>query len=86
MFIRFTKGRRTDVLTCTRDDGTVTWTHERPGFVLHDLAHYAVEAELGYALGFYGLVAHGWDLSSSDFWRDPKTKERYLCRAARRSR
>jgi hypothetical protein len=77
MLIRFAKGKRADVLTCMRDDGTVTWMHERPGFVLHDLAHYAVENGFGYALGFYGLVAHGWELSSSDFGRDPRTKERY---------
>lgn len=76
MLIRFTKGKRADVLTCTRDNGTVTWMHERPGFVLHDLAHYAVETGFGYALGFFGLVAQGWDLSSSDFGRDPSTKQR----------
>lgn len=76
MLIRFTKAKRADkpdVLTCVRDDGSTTWMHERPGFVLHDLAHYAAEITFGYRLGFFGLVASGWELSNSDFGRDPKT-------------
>lgn len=77
MRIRFVRGTKQDVLTCVRDDGTTTWMHERPGFVVHDLAHYAVETGFGYASGFFGLVAHGWELSSADFGRDPATKERY---------
>jgi hypothetical protein len=78
MRIRFTRAKRvdkTDVLTCVRDDGSVTWMHERAGFVQHDLAHYAVETTFGYRLGFYGLVASGWELSSSDFGRDPVTHQ-----------
>ncbi|MGH2353642.1 MAG: hypothetical protein ACRDI2_25825 [Chloroflexota bacterium] len=64
MLIRFTKAKRADkrdVLTCVHDDGTSTWMVERPGFVQHDLAHYAVETTFGYRLGFFGLVAHGWE-------------------------
>ena len=37
MLIRFTKAKRSDkrdVLTCVRDEGSETWLHERPGFVL----------------------------------------------------
>jgi hypothetical protein len=77
MLVRFTRGKKHDVLTCVRDDGSTTWMHERPGFVSHDLAHYAVETVFGYDTGFYGLVAHGWELSTADFGRDPRTKERY---------
>jgi hypothetical protein len=78
MLIRFTKGKRDgkpDVLTCVRDDGSTSWMPERPGFVEHDLAHYAVETTFGYRLGFFGLVASGWELSSEHFGRDPKTRE-----------
>jgi hypothetical protein len=77
MLVRFTRGKRSDVLTCRREDGTTTWMAERPDFVAHDLAHYAVETVFGYRLGFFGLVAHGWELSAADFGRDPRTKERY---------
>ena len=28
---------------------------------MHDLAHYAVETELRHRLGFFGLLAEGWD-------------------------
>jgi hypothetical protein len=80
MLIRFAKAKRPDkpdVLTCVRDDGTTTWMHERPGFVYHDLAHYAAETSFGYRYGFFGLVRSGWELSGSDFGRDPVTKQRY---------
>lgn len=54
------------VLSCTRDDGSVTWQrHEGKNaafFPLHDLTHYAVEMTLGHARGFYGLLAEGWDI------------------------
>jgi hypothetical protein len=62
--IRFTRPRKPgkpDGLTWVRDDGSSTWLRERPGFVHHDLAHYAVETGFGYRLGFFGLVVHGWD-------------------------
>ena len=77
MLIRFTRGKKHDVLTCVRDDGTSTWMHERHGFVVHDLGHYAVETTFGYEAGFFGLVAKGWDLSAADFGRDPRTKQKY---------
>ena len=78
MLIRFTKAKRSDkrdVLTCVRDDGSETWMHERPGFVNHDLAHYAVETSFGYRYGFFGLVRSGWELSTEHFGRDPRTKQ-----------
>src|SRR5207237_7810377 len=58
--IQFTK--RTDgaaVLKCIRDDGSVTWQRvddkQAAFFPLHDLTHYAVETELGFRQGFFGL-------------------------------
>lgn len=65
--IRIKKGTdgRT-ALSCTRADGTTTWQRQEGGqaafFPRHDLTHYAVEATLRRADGFYGLVAVGWDL------------------------
>ena len=32
-------------------------------FARHDLTHYAVETVLGYGLGFYGLLAAGWEFT-----------------------
>jgi len=54
-------------LTCTRADGSTTWQRQRGGYALvfpsHDLTHFAVETTLGYAHGFYGLLADGWDIT-----------------------
>src|SRR5213078_334111 len=67
MLIRIKK--KTDgsaALSCTRDDGSVTWQRQEGiqgrFFPRHDLTHYAVEMVLGHRRGFYGLVAEGWDL------------------------
>ena len=56
------------VLRCTRADGSVTWqkqTKHAAHFALHDLTHYAVETTLGCRQGFFGLVAHGWDIEDT---------------------
>jgi hypothetical protein len=54
------------LLRCIRDDGTTTWQRQQNQhavfFPLHDLTHYAVETELGFQHGFYGLIADGWDI------------------------
>ena len=58
-------------LSCRRADGSVTWQRQEGAhgrfFPLHDLTHFAVETELRYTEGFFGLVARGWDIS--DFGR-----------------
>jgi len=64
--VQFTK--RTDgtvVLRCIRRDGSTTWEcHEKHAtfFSFHDLRHFAVETTLGLKIGFYGLIADGWDI------------------------
>ena len=66
LLVRFTK--RTDgavVLHCVRRDGSGTWErHDKQGvfFSFHDLSHFAVETQLGFRKGFYGLIADGWDI------------------------
>jgi hypothetical protein len=51
--------------SCTRVDGSVTWQTLQEGmaafFTRHDLTHIAVESVLRHRLGFYGLLASGWD-------------------------
>ena len=70
MLIEFTKradGRT--VLRCVRADGSVTWQRNDDQnarfFPLHDLTHYAVETELGFAQGFFGLIAEGWNIDET---------------------
>jgi hypothetical protein len=54
-------------LTCVRADGTTTWQHPKGAqgrfFPLHDLTHYAVESVLRRRVGFYGLLADGWNVT-----------------------
>lgn len=64
--------RRADgsaVLRCERADGSESWQKQEGKnaafFPLHDLTHYAVECELGFRTGFYGLVADGWDIEET---------------------
>ena len=65
MRIRLKKGRDgPDSLACVREDGTSTWKRIQRGLAIHDLAHHAVESELGVADGFYGLVAGGWSFEA----------------------
>ena len=57
------------LLRCIRADGSKTWQKQQGDraafFPLHDLTHYAVESELGFARGFYGLIAAGWDIEDT---------------------
>lgn len=57
------------LLRCERADGSESWQKQEGGnaafFPLHDLTHYAVESELGFRSGFYGLVAEGWDIEET---------------------
>ena len=67
MTIRLTKGKnpsRPDTLTCTRDDGSLTWWPLSPHFAQHDLLHYVVETKRGLKTAFFGLVAAGRDIDS----------------------
>jgi hypothetical protein len=70
VLIEFTKradGRT--VLRCVRVDGSITWQRNDDQnarfFPLHDLTHYAVETELGFRRGFFGLIAEGWDIDET---------------------
>jgi hypothetical protein len=70
VLIEFTKradGRT--LLRCVRADGSVTWQRNDDQnarfFPLHDLTHYAVETELGFSHGFFGLIAEGWNIDET---------------------
>lgn len=54
-------------MACTRDDGSIDSADlETRSVLLHDLVHYAVEAEAHLEEGFWGLVASGRSLASLD--------------------
>jgi hypothetical protein len=57
------------LLRCTRLDGSVTWQKQKERnaqfFVVHDLTHIAVERELGFHRGFFGLIAEGWEIEDT---------------------
>ena len=85
LHIQLTK--RTDggsVLRCERHDGSVTWQRQQGRqaafFPLHDLTHYAVETVLRFRLGFFGLIADGWEIdeTSGKGARGPLPREAVL--------
>jgi hypothetical protein len=55
------KTKKGPVLTCTRRDGSTTYSISRHAdfFAYHDLMHFAVETTLGLRNSFYALVAAG---------------------------
>lgn len=64
MEISFTKkDLNKHVISCKRNDGSVTWMQSDDFFVRHDLMHYAVETTLNYRKGFYGILNSGMNIS-----------------------
>ena len=60
MRITITKGEKVDRLDMERADGSrasTSFPHKGP--IPHDFVHYAVESELGFRRGFWGLVESG---------------------------
>jgi hypothetical protein len=67
VLIRFNKSKdpkKLGGLTIIRDDGSQEYQAipYGPGFITHDLAHYAAECELGLKDAFYSLLASGHPL------------------------
>jgi hypothetical protein len=70
LILQFTKRKDGGVLLrCIRADGSATWQRQDDNraafFPWHDLTHYAVETELGFGRGFYGLIADGWEIADT---------------------
>jgi hypothetical protein len=70
LILQFTKRKDGGaLLRCIRDDDSATWQRQDDNraafFPLHDLTHYAVETELGFGRGFYGLIADGWEIADT---------------------
>jgi hypothetical protein len=74
MEISFTKEKNsTNIISCKRKDGTVTWMHSDSFFITHDLCHYAVESVLAFKKGFYGMLASGTDIKDFELPKDKRT-------------
>jgi hypothetical protein len=70
LILQFTKRKDSGaLLRCVRADGSATWHRQDDNraafFPLHDLTDYAVETELSFGCGFYGLIASGWDIADT---------------------
>ncbi len=75
MEISFTrKAHNKHVISCKRNDGSVTWMQCDNFFVHHDLMHYAVETTMDYKNAFYGMLDSG--INISDF-ESPKEKRNF---------
>ena len=75
MKISFTKGKSNNhIISCKRDDGTITWMHIDSFFVTHDICHYAVEKGLALQNAFYGMLASGTDINDFEL---PKAKRTF---------
>jgi hypothetical protein len=70
--LHFKKGATKNTLLCQRKDGSSSWTQIDRFFIMHDLAHFCVESELGIKDGFYGLISKGVDIS--DFQNKEKIR------------
>ena len=70
LILQFTRQKDDSaLLRCLRADGSATWQRQDDNraafFPLHDLTHYAVETELGFGRGFFGLIAAGWEIADT---------------------
>lgn len=73
MKIQFKKYKnKPSTLSCTRDDGSVTWTKIHPGFEVHDIAHFAIETTLGFESAFFGLLKSGHDIGDFEIPREKR--------------
>ena len=74
MEISFTKRENSDhIISCKRNDGSVTWMHNSPFFITHDICHYALETVLKLKKAFYGLVSSGIAIKDFDVPRERRT-------------
>ncbi|MEP6700297.1 MAG: hypothetical protein ABJA85_03240 [Bacteroidota bacterium] len=74
MEISFTKNSgKSHIISCRRNDGTVTWMQNSSFFITHDLCHYALETKLGLKKAFYGMLAAGTDINDFELPKDQRT-------------
>lgn len=72
MEIRIVKDNRRNILSCIREDGSVTSTGLGPDFPNHDMAHFIVESYFSLKQEFYEMIKSGMtieDLSNKEIIR-----------------
>ena len=69
------KGLNKHVISCKRNDGSVTWMQSDDFFVRHDLMHYAVETTMNYKNGFYGILNSGVNITDFELPKDKRNFE-----------
>lgn len=75
-FIKAAMAAKADLLTCVRDDGTVTTGQmPRQGILPHDAFHFVVETTLGWRAAFFGQVARGVGLDQLAAKREGRKTE-----------
>jgi len=75
MIITLKKGKhKPSTLSCTRTDGSVSWTKLQRGVETHDLAHFVIETSLGFTDAFYGIIARGFDISDFELPREQRPR------------
>lgn len=57
------ENHKSSTLTCTREDGSVTYSKIQDDFEIHDIAHYVVEQQLQLKNAFYGLLSQGYQIN-----------------------
>jgi hypothetical protein len=73
MEIKLTKNPTGDhVLSCKRNNGTITWKHVSSFFISHDICHYAAEAVIPLNNVFFGMVAAGTDIENFDLPKEQR--------------
>lgn len=50
-------------LSCTREDGSITYAKLQLDFEIHDIAHFVVERRLQLKNAFYGLLSRGYQIN-----------------------
>ncbi|RTL60952.1 MAG: hypothetical protein EKK37_02005 [Sphingobacteriales bacterium] len=74
MTISFSKrSNKQHTLSCARNDGSQTWMQVSDFFIVHDLAHYAVETVLGYQNAFYGMLNSGINITDFEEPKEERT-------------
>ncbi len=68
--------KQPSTLSCTREDGSITYAKLQLDFEIHDIAHYVVEKQLQLKNAFYGLLCQGYQIN--DFMLPKKERPEAL--------
>jgi len=61
------------VLSCKRKDGSMTWKHVSPFFIMHDICHYAVETVIPFHEAFFGMIKKGTDITEFELPKEERS-------------